>query len=117
MTIPAAATHPDARLVELPAPLELTALGGVHRPFPATYTVTGVRVRHDGSLEALAFDSVGRAVRGRRLKAALAREAVRVLGLQRCISLRPRPPRRRLSDLIPEVWGLRLRGVGTRRAG
>ena len=102
------------RTIHLESPLDLTIMPTVTRPFPVSFTVTAVQVHASGDLDAVAYDWMGRAIGPGDQRRELAREAVRVLGLTSVVDRSPRPPRwrLRLSDLIPEVWGMRLRPVG-----
>jgi hypothetical protein len=108
------------RRIDLSAPLEVFTLSAVCTAFPESYRVRAVIVDSDGELDSVSHDFLGRPLPSSRLRRQLAREAVRVLSLQDQIASARRPqetrkPARR--SLIPEVWGLRLRGISHRQVG
>jgi hypothetical protein len=105
------------RVIDLKVPLQVFALSEVFEAVACSYRVFALRVESSGRVFAIARDVTGAPVTDRALKRELASEAVRVLGLEDQVAERPRKARNGAkSDLIPQVWGLRLRGIGRRAA-
>lgn len=108
------------RRIDLPKPLEVFTLAAVCTAFPESYRVRAIVIDSDGELDSVSHDLLGRPLPSCAMRRTLAREAVRVLGMEAQISQARRPratrkPARR--SLIPEVWGLRLRGITGRKVG